>query len=68
MFDEYEKPKIFRRKDKRKYNRSSEVPDNEREHPVHRPYSRDNKGNLRHSLVIDGLGESDIYKDEDEDS
>lgn len=35
------------------------VPDAEREHPVHAPYRRENRGVLRHSLMIDGLGEED---------
>lgn len=54
--DTYEKPRVFRDRTKR---RRGEVPEYEREHPLHQPYRRDNNGNLRHSLMIDGLGEED---------
>lgn len=33
------------------------LPEREREHPVHQPYQRENRGTLRHSLMIDGLGD-----------
>lgn len=50
---EYEKPRKFRNRKKVR-----ELPPlAEREYPVHQPYKRENHGNLRHSLVVDGLGE-----------
>lgn len=40
-----------------KKKRKEKVPEHEREHPRHQPYSRTNRGFLRHSLMVDGLGE-----------
>lgn len=47
-----------------KYRRKAarpEAPEKELHHPLHQPYKRENKGTLRHSLMIDGLGEEDEY-------
>lgn len=50
---DYEKPRKFRkRKTMKDLPRAVE-----RIRPVHKPYHRENHGNLQHSLVIDGLGE-----------
>lgn len=56
---EYGKTKVYRRKGKdyhKKLKVQSEGLDN---HATAQPYKRDNKGNLRNSIVIDGLGEDE---------
>ena len=59
---EYSKTKVYRRKGK-DYHRKLKAQAEGRKKgedspaPIHQPYKRDNKGNLRNSIIVDGLGE-----------
>jgi hypothetical protein len=48
---EFVKPKKFRDRSKK---RRGDLP--EKEHPIHRPYERENK-NWTHNVTVDGLGD-----------
>ena len=54
--NEFNKPKTFR--DRKK---EAKKDGNYQEHPKHKPYERD--VNLRHSLMIDGLGDEEDERD-----
>lgn len=54
---EYGKTKIYRRKGKDYHKKLRAQENNMDDHPVHKPYKRRNKGNIRTSLMTDGLGE-----------
>ena len=56
---EFGKTKVYRRKGKDYHRKLKAQAAGLRDKPVHQPYHRDNKGNLRNSLMIDGLGEED---------
>jgi hypothetical protein len=60
MEDSYEKVRTFRN---RKSRRRADQQDHD--HPVHRPYEREHK-NWKHSVVVDGLGDSDFEDTEDD--
>ena len=56
--DNYVRPvRDHHNKKKKKRPPPGAVKDNEVKHPRHQPYVRPNRGELRTSLMIDGLGE-----------
>lgn len=56
--DDYVRPvRDHANKNKKKRPPPGAVKDNEVKHPRHQPYVRPNRGELRTSLMIDGLGE-----------
>ena len=56
---EFSKTKIYRRKGKDYHKKLKAQADGKDDHPLAQPYKRDNKGNLRNSIVVDGLGSDD---------
>lgn len=54
---EYGKTKVYRRKGKDYHKKLKAQAEGKEDHPVHKPYKRDNKGNIKHSLMTDGFGE-----------
>ena len=56
---EYSKTKVYRRKGKDYHRKLKAQAEGFKEKPAHSPYHRDNKGNLRNSLMTDGLGGED---------
>lgn len=51
--DDYEKPKIFRKKKKKLVVERDEL-----HHPAHKPYER-KPTNWTHNVMVDGLGDED---------
>lgn len=56
---EYSKTKVYRRKGKDYHRKLKAQAEGLKEKPAHAPYHRDNKGNLRNSLMIDGRGDDE---------
>lgn len=56
---EYGKTKVYRRKGKDYHKKLRAQELHKEDHPVHQPYKRANKGNIRTSLMTDGLGSED---------
>lgn len=54
---EFGKTKVYRRKGKDYHRKLKAQAEGLKEKPTHPPYHRDNRGNLRNSLMVDGLGE-----------
>lgn len=52
---EFGKTKVYRRKGKDYHRKLKAQAEGLKEKPAHAPYHRDNKGNLRNSLMTDGL-------------
>lgn len=54
---EFGKTKVYRRKGKDYHRKLKAQAEGLKEKPAHPPYQRDNKGNLRNSLMTGGSGE-----------
>lgn len=53
------KTRVYKRKGKDYHRKLKAQAEGAKDRPLHEPYHRNNKGNLRNSLLIDGLGEDE---------